>query len=417
MNRAYYPRLADGELESRLKRIGAVLIEGPKGCGKTETASRQAGSQIRLDTDPALLETALAAPFNVLAGPTPRLVDEWQLAPGLWNAVRREVDARQLDGQFILTGSATPHDDSTRHSGAGRFSRLRMRTMTLAESDLSTKSIPLRGVLAGEPVTEGRGQLSLNDLIDEACHGGWPGDRARPTSAAMENVADYVEEIAFDIRLTDAIRRDSTRVRAVMRAIARNTASEATLVTLAKDTLANGVPLNDDTAGLYLGALERLMVYEPVPAWSPALRSRTRVRTRPKHHFTDPAMSVALLGATPAALRLDIRTFGFIFESLAVRDLRAYSAPLGGAVFHYRDQSGLEVDAIVQTSNAWAAFEIKLGTSTGAIDKAAASLLAFNARIDTQSSGRPAALAVITATGFAYTRPDGVAVIPLSALT
>ena len=414
MEGRYLPRIADAEVDDRLKRIGAILIEGAKGCGKTATAGRHCASLVRLDLDDAARVTAEIAPSNVLDGPAPRLIDEWQLAPRLWNAVRRAVDDRQQPGQFILTGSATPADDDTRHTGAGRISRLRMRTLSLAESGLSSGSVSLAGLMTGEldPVTS---PLTLDDVIEEACHGGWPADRTLPWSAAQANVADYCAEIAdVDIRTVDGVRRDSGRVRLLMQSLARHTATRARLATLADDTNSQ---LSQDTASSYLGALQRLMIVEPLPSWSPVLRSKARIRVAPKHHFVDPAMAVSLLNAGPDELRRDLKTFGFVFESLALRDLRVYAQPLRATVHHYLDSTGLEVDTIIDGGyDRWGAAEIKLGGGAAVIDRAAANLASFAAKVDVQSAGQPRFLAVITADGYAYRRPDGVFVVPLGVL-
>ena len=412
----YLPRVADGELEDRLKRIGAVLIEGAKGCGKTETASHHCLSSVRLDVDDSARQTADISPVNVLAGQTPRLIDEWQLVPRVWNAVRREVDQRRTVGQFVLTGSATPDDDETRHTGAGRISRMRMRTLTLSESGLSSGEVSFADVMAGGTVEAGMSPVSLNDLIEEVCHGGWPANRGQSWSAAQSNVADYCAEIANGyIRTVDGVRRDPNRVKLLMQTLARHTATQARLTTLAADVARPG--LSDETVSSYLNALERLMVVEPLTSWSPVLRSRSRIRTASKHFFVDPAMSAALLNATPDELRRDLKTFGFLFESLVIRDLRVYSQPLRASVHHYLDSSNLEVDAIIDGGyRRWGAVEVKLGGSSDVLEKAAGNLLSFAAKVDTQSAGKPAFLAVVTAEGYAYTRPDGVCVIPVGML-
>ncbi len=418
MARAYLPRIADAMLTERLGRIGAVVIEGAKGCGKTETARRQAASEIRFDLDDVARETASVAPSNVLAGPAPRLLDEWQLVPPLWNAVRRAVDDRGLDGQFILTGSATPADDLTRHTGAGRISRFRMRTLTLAESGLSSRQVSLRRILGGDHVTAGEAAINLNDLVEETCHGGWPADRSRSTTAAQGNIADYLTEITYaDLRMVDGVRRDPVKVLALLRSLARNTASQARITTLAREAATDATSLEQGTATAYLRALERLMVIEPLTSWSPVLRSKARLRQAVTHHFVDPALPASLLGAGVDELRRDMKTFGFLFESLAIRDLRVYAEAAGAGVHHYRDSNDLEVDAIVDGGfGRWGAFEIKLAGTASVLDKAAANLLSFTKVVDTQSCGQPSVLAVITAQGQAYTRPDGVAVIPLASL-
>ena len=418
MARPYVPRLADGLLTDRLARLGAVVIEGAKACGKTATAERQAASQVRFDVDQTARETARIAPGNVLEGPAPRLLDEWQLVPALWNAVRREVDDRGLDGQFILTGSSTPADDATRHTGAGRFSRLRLRTLSLAESGLSSGKVSLAGLLAGRPVDSGQASLGLDDLIAETCHGGWPADRRRDWATAWRNAGDYVTEIAdADIRTVDGVKHDPVRVLALMRALARNTATEASQTVLAADAGDGSASLDPDTAAVYLAALRRLMVVEPLTSWSPVLRSKARLRRSVKHHFVDPAISAVLLNAGVDELRRDLKTYGFLFESLAVRDLRVYAEAASATVHHYRDSNGLEVDAVVDGGfGRWAAFEVKLASAGDVLDRAAATLLKFADTVDAQSSGAPKALVVLTAGTYAYTRPDGVAVVPLAAL-
>jgi len=416
--RAYLPRVADAMLEDRLSRTGAVVIEGAKACGKTATAERQAASGVRFDIDETARETARIAPSNVLVGATPRLLDEWQLVPDLWNAVRREVDDRGADGQFILTGSASPTADKTRHTGAGRFSRFRMRTLSLAESGLSSQAVSLAKLLAGDKVDAGQASMTLDDLIAETCHGGWPADRQRDWATARRNVGDYVNEIAgADIRTVDGVRHDPVRVLALMRALARNTATEARHAVLTSDANDGPVPLNPATAAIYLAALQRLMIVEPLTSWSPVLRSKARLRRAVKHHFVDPAISAVLLNAGVDELRRDLKTFGFLFESLAIRDLRVFAESTSATVHHYRDSNNLEVDAVVDGGyGRWAAFEIKLATTQIVLDRAAAALLKFSHTVDVQSSGAPTALVIITAGTYAYTRPDGVAVVPLAAM-
>ena len=415
----YVSRIADEELAERLQRMGAVLVEGAKYCGKTEMARQHAQSDTLLDMDDVALETARIAPANVLEGSTPRLIDEWQLAPGVWNAVRRAVDARRLPGQFILTGSSTPADDETRHSGAGRFSRLRLRTLTLSESGMSSGQVSLAGLLNGLSIVAGQSPLSLGDIIEETCHGGWPADRRVPLPEARRNVSDYVEEITrSDTRAVNGVRRDPQRMKALMRALARNTATAATVKTLAEDSRHLGAPMHVETVSGYLRTLEDLMVMEPVLAWMPELRSKARIRSSPKRYFVDPAISASLFLAGPDELSRDLKTFGFLFESLVLRDLRVYAGPSFAQVYYYRDNTGLEVDAIVDGGfNNWGAFEVKLGGSREVIDKAASSLLRFADRVDPQTTGKPRCLAVIIASGYAYTRADGVHVIPLATLT
>jgi predicted AAA+ superfamily ATPase len=412
----YQPRIADEELADRLRSAGAVVVEGPKACGKTAMARQAAASEVLLDVDQEAREAIGINPSLVLEGPTPRLIDEWQIEPLVWNQVRRAVDDRGEPGQFILAGSATPADDITRHSGAGRFSRLRLRTMSLFELGASNGGISLAGLLAGHAGEATEPDLVLPGVAEEICRGGWPGLRELTLAVALERVGDYLEEICrTDVGTVDGGRRDPERVRRLVRSVARNLATHASLTTLVKDTAGPDGQIKDETARRYLAALERLFVVEDQPAWEPHLRSKYVLRKAAKRHFVDPSLAVAALGASPQSLLKDLRLLGFLFESLVVRDLRVYAQPLRGRVKQYRDSSGLEVDAIVETGDTWAAFEVKLG-GVKAIDAAAASLLRFAKQIDTSRVGDPAALAVITAGGYGYLRDDGIQVIPVGAL-
>lgn len=414
---SYLNRVVDGELTRRLAANGAVLIEGPKACGKTETARRQAASEVLLDIDLAAREAAAIDPGLVLDGPVPRLIDEWQTVVPLWNRVRREVDARKEPGQFILTGSATPADDVMRHTGAGRFGRVRMRPLSLFEAATSTGSVSLADALNGAATATPDPGVTVRDLIEEVVRGGWPGIRGLAVPDAAQAVRDYVEQITrTDISAVDGVRRDPTRVLTVLRSLARHTATQATLKTLASDSdvPAGAGVASYETVSSYLGALGRLMVVEDVPAWNTHLRSSHQLRTSPTRHFVDPSLAVAALRATPDTLLADLNFFGLLFESLVVRDLRVYAQGLDGAVYHYRDQTGLEVDAIVDTGERWGAFEIKLGTNR--IDEAASHLTTFAGRIDTTKRGPAAVLAVIVGTGYGYVRSDGVHVIPIGSL-
>lgn len=406
--------MVDAELARRLAANGAVLIEGPKACGKTETARRQAASEVQLDIDLAAREAAAIDPGLVLDGAVPRLIDEWQSVGSIWNRVRREVDERKLPGQFILTGSSTPADDLIRHTGAMRFGRLRMRPMTLYEAGSSSGAVSLMAVLRGERSACRDPGTTLHDLIDETVRGGWPGIRGLAVRDAAQTLRDYVAQITrTDVSAVDGVRRDPQRVDAVLRSLARHTATQATLKKLAADSSEPGVA-SYETVSSYVAALERLMVVENLPAWNTHLRSSHQLRTSPTRHFVDPSIAVAALRATPDQLLRDLNYFGLLFESLVVRDLRVFAQALDGSVFHFRDQTGLEVDAIVDTGAAWAAFEIKLGV--GMIDAAATSLKKFAQRVDTSKRGSAAALGVIVGTGYGYVRPDGVHVIPAGAL-
>ena len=415
----YRPRIVDPELAARLAATGAVVIEGPKGCGKTATARQVARSEVLLDVDENARRAIAIDPRLVLDGPVPRLFDEWQLEPTLWNHLRRAVDARQQPGQFILTGSAAPTDDITRHTGAARITRLRMRPMSLFETGHATGAISLAALLAGESARSQESTLTVTDLATLVVIGGWPGNLTRTSAQAMQAARDYLDEIRrVDLSRVDRSTRDPGKVGRLLRALARHVATEASLATLMADTVgADGADgaLARETVRDYLDALERVMIIEDQPAWAPHLRSRSRIRNAAKRHFVDPSLAAAALRATPARLLADLNALGLLFESLVVRDLRVYAQASDATVLHYRDNTGLEVDAIVEVSDGqWAAFEVKLGQ--GQVDAAAASLLTFASRVDTAKCGAPAALGVITASGYGYRRPDGVHVIPVGAL-
>jgi uncharacterized protein len=392
------------------------VIEGPRACGKTATARQIAASEVLLDVDANARQAVAIDPALVLDGPTPRLLDEWQIEPTIWNHVRRAIDERSNPGQFILTGSAVPPDDITRHTGAGRITRLRMRPMSLFETGRSTGGISLAELLEGSVSASVDTGLTVADLAEDLARGGWPGLRGQSVADGLLAVRDYLDEIArVDVGRVDATRRDPNRVTRLLQSLARNVATHAAATTLASD--AGGVDgrLKDDTVSEYLGVLERLMVIEDQPAWAPHLRSKYRLRTAPKRHFVDPSLAVAALRATPERLLGDLNLFGFLFESLVVRDLRVYAQAADARVLQYRDSGGLEVDAIVEAGDGrWMAFEVKLGT--GHVDEAAMSLRRFVERVDTTRCGSPALMGVIVATGYGYLRPDGVAVIPIGAL-
>jgi uncharacterized protein len=413
----YQARVVDGELRQRLRTSGAVLVEGPKACGKTETGRQVAASEVLLDVDEGARAAVAVDPNLVLAGGTPRLIDEWQVAPRIWNHVRRAVDERREPGQFILAGSAVPADDATRHSGAGRISRLRMRPMSLFESGLSNGSISLRDLLEGGRAKSGDSGVALVDLAEAIARGGWPALQELTVEAAMENIADYLEDVCrTDINRVDGVRRDPTRVRRLLRSLARNVATHVAMTTLAADTTENGDnPLKKHTVGEYLSALRRLFVVEDQPPWEPHLRSRSILRKSPKRHFVDPSLAASALGADPPALLRDLNLLGFLFESLVVRDLRIYSQAGRGQVRQFLDNKGLEVDAIIESDGRWGAFEVKLG-GEAPIEEAAVNLLKFAGEVDTNRSGEPSALGVIVAGGYGYAREDGVQVVPITAL-
>ena len=412
----YSPRIVDAELRQLLGSAGAVVIEGPKACGKTMTATQQAASTVLLDIDQAARQVLAVEPALVLKGAKPRLLDEWQVAPELWNQVRRAVDGSDQPGQFLLTGSAVPADDANRHTGAGRFAFLRMRPMSLVETGASSGAVSLRQLFAGKPQTAADPGLSVQDLSALIARGGWPAQQTRSLTAASRAARDYLEQVRqVDISRVEERRRDPARVGALLRALGRHCATEVKQSTLAADAGGADGALDERTVSDYLLALERLMVIEDQPAWAPHLRSRARLRKAPKRHFVDPSLALAAVGAAAERLLQDFEWFGQLFESLVIRDLRVLSQPLDGEVFHYRDDYGVEVDAIVQLRDGrWGAIEIKLGE--GQVDQAAANLTRFSEQIDHERSGPPTFLAVICGKGYGYRRADGVLVVPIGAL-
>ena len=418
----YRPRLADRELEDCLAAAGAVLIEGAKGCGKTATARRAARSEVFLDADPSAARAMAVDPRIVLAGETPRLLDEWQAFPDLWNYVRRAVDLQSGKGRFILTGSAVPPDDVMRHSGAGRITRLRMHTMSLFEQGRANGAVSLGGLLSGvdQPSAPDPG-LALSDLVEAICRGGWPGTLDDGLRQAMRFVRGYVDEVRrTDVERTVQVRHAPNRVLRLLQSLARNTATTAslatlaTLATLAADVAGRNEVIQPRTIGDYLDALRRLFVVEALPPFAAHLRSRARLRQADKQHFSDPSIGVAALRSSPERLLADL---GFLFESLVVRDLRAYAAVHDAGLRHYRDSNGLEVDIIVETTaGIWLPVEVKLGSTPVIVDEAAASLLRFRDIVDSGKMGDAPNLLVVTGMGYAYRRPDGVTVAPIGAL-
>ncbi|WP_420464045.1 ATP-binding protein [Candidatus Palauibacter sp.] len=412
----YRPRVVDSELAERLKATGAVVIEGPRACGKTTTARQIAASEARLDVDDVARRLASLEPARVLIGDVPRLIDEWQLEPAIWNHVRRAVDDRGLPGQFILTGSTVPADDATRHTGAGRLTRLRMRPFSLFELGRSSGQVSLAGLLDGGRVAADRSVIPLDDLAELICVGGWPLNLQSTTQTALRANRDHLDEIRrLDITNGDGRRRDPVRVGMLLRSLARNVATPAATATLASDTGEGVSAIKEHTAAEYLRALERIMIVENQPAWPTHLRSRSVLRSKPIRHLADPSLAVAAVRATPARLLRDLGFLGFLFESLVVRDLRVYAQATDAEVFHYREKAGLEVDAIVQCNDGrWAAFEVKLGE--GSADEGADNLLRLARKVDPDRMGEPTSLGVIVSSGYGYTREDGVSVIPVGAL-
>ena len=412
----YRPRVADSAIAEALARMPAVVIEGPRGCGKTWAARNAARSEVLLDGDVDARTLAVVAPHLVLEGSEPRLLDEWQLAPEIWNQVRHACDETHRLGRFILTGSAVPPDDHTRHSGAGRMARVRLRPMSLFETGESTGEVSLGALLGGERIAAQQPDANLEDLVDAICRGGWPRHIDVPARTAERSLNDYLGEICrTDISAVDGVRRDPAAVRRLLASLGRNVATIASFTTLADDAIGLR-PLNRTTAMEYLRSLERLFIVEDVPPWPAHLRSRTAVRGAAKRHFVDPSLAAAAMGAGSSRLLRDLRVLGFLFESLVVRDLRVYSQVNDATVYHYRDGAKLEVDVIVQTrEGAWLAAEVKLG-GPNAVEEAARSLRRLRDKVDVDRVGPPSKLAVITATGYAYDRPDGITVLPITSL-
>lgn len=396
--------------------MGAAVLEGPKACGKTATAQHAAASEVRLDVDPEARQAAALEPAFILDGPTPRLIDEWQLEPAIWNHVRRAIDDRGKAGQFILTGSTVPADDITRHSGAGRLTRLRMRPMSLFEKSRSTGRVSLDRLLDGNKEGAPEAKLTVPEIADEVSMGGWPGFLQKTRKQALTAARRYLEEIRrVEIRAISGARRDPIKVGRLLRSIGRNVATQPSIATLARDAGGVDGPLKFETVDEYLDALRRLMVIEEQPAWGVHLRTTHTLRKASKLHFVDPSLAVAAMGSGPERLVRDLNLLGLLFESMVIRDLRVYAQAGDAEVLHYRDSDGLEVDAIVEARDGrWAAFEVKLGFNQ--VEEAAASLHKFVKRIDTSRCGPPAALGVIVGSGYGYKREDGIHVIPIGAL-
>ena len=421
---AYKPRIADQMLATRLRRKGAVLIEGPKWCGKTTTAEQQANSILYMADPMRKQQNLQAAKINVqhlLAGETPRLIDEWQIAPSLWDSVRYEVDHRDGMGHFILTGSSVPPSmDEIFHSGTGRFAKLKMRTMSLYESGESTGDVSLAALFTETPsLLTGKNKLDINRLAYLICRGGWPGALEMDEQDALAQAFDYYDVVCdSDISRVDGVMRNPQRVRLLMRSYARHQGTMATVGTILADLKTNETStLSDNTVYDYIKALKQIFVIEDMPAWNPNLRSKTAVRTSDNRYFIDPSIATAALGASPNDLINDLETMGLLFETLAIRDLRVYTDAIDGQVYHYRDKSGLECDAIVHLRNgSYGLIEIKLGGDK-LIDEGANSLLRLAGEIDTTRMKSPAFMMVITGTGdFPYRREDGVYVVPIGCL-
>lgn len=432
----YKNRVADRLLAEKLEAFGAVLIEGPKYCGKTTLATQQARSILSMaDTDTLGQNLALARTniSRLLAGETPRLIDEWQIAPQFWDAVRNEVDKRNKDGQFMLTGSAVPskpkkdengniiEEENIHHTGIGRISRLRLRTMSLWESEDSTGDVSLEELFINPDTVDGVSNIDLDRLAYLTCRGGWPKAVLKKSEkAALAQAFDYYDSVVSnDIKRVDDIDRDEELTKRIMRSYARNQGTQATVGTILADIKSNGDErMSDSTVYSYIKALKEIFVIEDSIAWNPNLRSKTAIRTSDTRYFIDPSIATAALGMGPKDLINDMETFGFIFETLAIRDLRVYADALDGKVYHYRDKNNLECDAVIHLRNgSYGLVEVKIGGAE-LIKEGAESLKTLSSKIDSTRMKTPSFMMVLTGIGnFAYKRPeDGVLIVPIGCL-
>ena len=420
MNDNYLVRVSDEKLALLLQAKGAVLIEGPKWCGKTSSAQKKAKSVLYMqdpDTSKANILTAKAKPSLLLEGETPRLIDEWQVAPEIWNAVRFAVDQRQQNGQFILTGSVIPTRTDDMHTGTGRIARMKMRTMSLFETGDSNGDISLGMLFNGKENMESKSSISIEQLAFLINRGGWPAVAQETNEKiALATANDYLEAIANeDISKADGIEKNPNRVKALLRSLARNISTEARTSTILNDLAANDETLSQVTIVQYIDALKKIFVIEDLPAWSAKLRSKTAIRTTAKRHFIDPSIATAALRATPKKLLSDFETFGLLFESLCIRDLRVYAESIDGHVYHYRDKNGLEIDSIIELADGrWGAVEIKMGT--GEIEDASEALLKLEKTVDTKKMNKPSFLMILTSTEHAFQMDNGIWIVPLGCL-
>lgn len=421
--KVYRKRVADDILKRKLEGKGAVLIEGPKWCGKTTTAEQIAASILYMD-DPEKKEQNLTMselnPKRLLKGAVPRLIDEWQLAPKLWDTVRFEVDHRGELGQFILTGSAVPADTKEiTHSGTGRFTWLTMRPMSLYESGDSTGDISLKVLFENTEEVDGTANLSLDRLAFLICRGGWPQAIDMRDEIALDQARDYYDAVVHsDINRADHVQKNPERVKRLMRSYARNQGGQVPNTVIAQDIAANDEsPISEETVASYLDALRKIFVVEDMPAWNPNLRSKTAIRSSDTRYYIDPSIAAAALGVGPTDLLNDLKTFGFLFETLCVRDLRVFADALNGEVYHYRDKDGQECDAVIHLRNGkYGLIKMKLGGDK-LIEEGAKSLKAMQKKIDTEKMKSPSFLMVLTGIGdYAYRRHDGVCVVPIGCL-
>ena len=421
--KAYRKRIADDILQRKLEGKGAILIEGPKWCGKTTTAEQIAASTLYMD-EPAKKEQNIAMselnPKRLLAGETPRLIDEWQIAPKLWDAIRFEVDHRGELGQFVLTGSAVPADTKEiTHSGTGRFTWLTMRPMSLYESGDSAGEVSLKDLFEGAEEVDGASDMDIDRLAFLVCRGGWPQAIDMRDEIALDQAQDYYDAVVkSDINRADNVQKNPERVRRLMRSYARNQGSQVPNTVLAQDIAVNDeMTINEETVASYVNALRKIFVVEDMPAWNPNLRSKTAIRSADTRYYVDPSLAAAALGIGPNDLVNDLKTLGFLSETLCVRDLRVFADALNGEVYHYRDKEGLECDAVVHLWNGnYGLIEIKLGGDK-LIEEGAKNLKTLEAKIDTDKMKAPSFLMVLTGVGgYAYRRQDGVYVVPIGCL-
>ena len=419
LNFNYKSRVYDDILAKMMGTIGAVLIEGPKWCGKTATGMNVANSVIFFQ-DPDRKEhyqTVMSVkPSLLLQGESPLLLDEWQTYPTIWDAVRFAVDQRGKTGQFILTGSAVPSDNVTEHTGTGRITKMLMRPMSLFESGESNGSVSLAALFDTPEEIDGISMLSIEDLAYLIARGGWPGCLSLSKNDALLVPYNYLEMVINqDVSRVDNIEKNPDRVRSLMRSLARNTATLANNKTVLNDIESNDIGISDRSLDRYLNSLRRIFVVEDMPAWMPSIRSKSAIRTANKRHFVDPSLAIASLQLTPKALLDDFETFGFLFESLCARDIRVYTQLLHGGVFHYRDRTGLESDMVIRLHDGrWAAVEVKLGGKL--IEEAANNLLTLNRKVEEANLPAASFMMILTGGQLAYRRPDGIYVVPLGCL-
>lgn len=423
MAKKYKQRVSDAILKRKVMGKGAVLIEGPKWCGKTTTAKQLAKSILDLGDSSVLKESSLLmdiSPKTLLEGKTPRLIDEWQAIPPLWDSIRSEVDRRGEPSQFILTGSSVLLEaDETIHSGTGRYAYIKMRPMSLYESGESNGKVSIKDLFEGKPFSVQQNSLTIDDIAFLTCRGGWPWATLIPKEVALDQAFDYVDSVVNkDIQRVDNVKRSSERAKLLLRSYARNISQPASYSTIRKDMLANdSSTLDEDTVADYIKALKKLFVIEDLEAWNPNIRSKAAIRTSDTRHFVDPSIGTAALGIGPKDLVNDIKSFGFFFEDMAVRDLRVYAEVLDGRLYHYRDSNGLECDTVLHRRNgSYALMEVKLG-GQDLIEEGAKNMIKLANSIDTEKMPSPSFMAVIIGVGkYAYQREDGVYVIPIGCL-